>query len=106
MRAPRFSALVVEDDPIIRQYVMRALAKEEFQCNGAADGVEGTAALERGAYDDWISPEQEQESEQFALEADRLNDLMEAIDGDTVDPAELVFFVDRLVKRQGEQRMH
>jgi CheY-like chemotaxis protein len=55
MRAPRFSALVVEDDPIIRQYVMRALAKEEFQCNGAADGIEGTAALERGAYDVVVS---------------------------------------------------
>jgi hypothetical protein len=56
--------------------------------------------------DDWISPEQAEESEQFALEFERLNDLMEAIEGDTVDPAELAYFVDRMVKGQGEQRMH
>jgi hypothetical protein len=53
--------------------------------------------------DAWISPQQEQESEQFALEAERLNDFREAIEEDSVDPAELAFFVDGLVKRPGEQ---
>lgn len=51
MREPDFKALIVEDNPKLRQFMMRALARHDFRSDGAADGDEATRYLENNSYD-------------------------------------------------------
>lgn len=44
-------ALVVDDEPLVRQLTMRALAEEGFRCDAAADGAEALILIGETNYD-------------------------------------------------------
>jgi len=47
----KYRALVVDDEAYIRQLTMRALSRNGFQCELAADGAEALEMIESGSYD-------------------------------------------------------
>lgn len=49
--APFQRALVVDDEPLVRQLTMRALAEEGFRCDAAADGAEALMMIGETTYD-------------------------------------------------------
>ncbi len=51
MFAPQLRALVVDDELQVRKLVGRALAKEEFACDYAADGIEALEHVVETHYD-------------------------------------------------------
>ena len=51
MNARRYRALVVDDDVSVRRLTVRALNNEEFICDVAGDGNEGSQMAKRGDYD-------------------------------------------------------
>ena len=51
MESDRYRVLVVEDEAMIRQLTMRALAKEGFACDSAIDGDEAIKMVESHKYD-------------------------------------------------------
>ncbi|MGO8745016.1 MAG: response regulator [Thermoguttaceae bacterium] len=46
-----FRALVVDDDPAVRQLTIHALAKEGFACDAAIDGLHAKEILTSAGYD-------------------------------------------------------
>jgi len=50
MSQVRASALVVDDDPVSRQIVIRTLAKSGFACDTASDGVQARQCLAAADY--------------------------------------------------------
>lgn len=50
-----YRALVVDDEPVIRQLTMRALAREGFYCDAAHNGKEAREWLATGTYDVVVS---------------------------------------------------
>jgi DNA-binding response OmpR family regulator len=46
-----YRALVVDDEPIVRRLICRALSEEGFLCDAAADGNEAGELLGRTPYD-------------------------------------------------------
>jgi HD-like signal output (HDOD) protein/DNA-binding response OmpR family regulator len=51
MTLPDYRALIVDDEAVIRQLTMRALAREGFSCNAASDGNEALALARGTKYD-------------------------------------------------------
>jgi RNase adaptor protein for sRNA GlmZ degradation len=79
------------------------LAKIDQEIDYLVARAEAIATAHPLSEDDCITREVERESEQLAREADRLHDFREAIEGDSISPIELSYFVDQLVKRQRQQ---
>jgi len=51
MESKDLQALVVEDEPLVRNLAVRALTSEGFTCECAADGLEAKDKLKDGSYD-------------------------------------------------------
>ena len=50
MTQSTYRALVVDDEPMVRQLTMRALAREGFACEPAADGQEALQLVQQARY--------------------------------------------------------
>jgi len=51
MNEDQYRALVVDDEPLVRQLTMRALSRRGFRCEPASDGAQGAAMAASTAYD-------------------------------------------------------
>ena len=52
---PELKALVIDDDAVVRQLTMRALARGGFRCAAARDGVDASRQLNLETYDVIVS---------------------------------------------------